>query len=205
MIDLKSRKNSGGYSLAELLVVVAMIGVISLVTVPQFMVMFRSARIKSSLRQFTGDVRAARTKAVTRHRKFRVAICNTGDGLTDGCDVSGITPPVSFPGKPVGRVNKLLRHEYLILENTTGTTWNRIPDGQPLGGVRQLEDTVFFGNITFTDVDSDGLLDITFLTDGTIETLPDAGTDVVIRTESEIPKPVISIDFNKTGQLKALD
>lgn len=202
---MKSDRNaSRGYSLAELLVVVAMIGVISLVTVPQFMKMFRSAKVKSSLRQFTGDVRASRARAVSKHRPVRVSICNAASG----CDVSGITPAITIPPTPVGRAaNTLLRNEYVVFENTTGTTWERIPPGRPLGGVRQLDETVYFGDVNFEDATpTDNLLDITFLVDGTIAVLPSTGTDdVVIRTDANIAKPVITIDFNRTGQLQAQD
>jgi prepilin-type N-terminal cleavage/methylation domain-containing protein len=200
---MKSDRNaSRGYSLAELLVVVAMIGIISLVTVPQFMSMFRSAKVKSSLRAFTGDSRAARARAVGRHKPVRLSICNAASG----CDVSAITPAITLPAKPVDRpANTLLRYEYVVFDNTTGTTWVRIPAGQPLGGVRQMDDTVYFGNVTFDDATpTDNLRDITFLVDGTIAALTSTGT-VVIRTDAEIAKAVMTVDFNRTGQLQARD
>lgn len=198
---MKIDRSTRGYSLAELLVVVAMIGVISLVTVPQFMAMFRSAKVKSSLRSFTSDARASRARAVGRHRPVRVSICNAASG----CDVSAITPAIVLPATPQGRTpNLLLRHEYVIFDNTTGTTWERIPPGRPLGGVRQLDESVFFGNVSFTDAaPTDNLRDITFLVDGTIADLMSTGNVVIRAIDPELPRPLYTIDFNRTGQLQA--
>ncbi|MHB0969309.1 MAG: pilus assembly FimT family protein [Thermoanaerobaculia bacterium] len=204
---MKIDRSTRGYSLAELLVVVAMIGVISLVTVPQFMAMFRSAKLKSSLRQFTGDARASRARAVGKHKPVRLSLCN----VEAGCDVSAITPSIVLPATPQGRAaNLLLRNEYVIFENTTGTTWVRIPPGRPLGGVRQLDESVYFGNqlgdVTFTDATpGDNLLDITFQVDGTISDLDSAGTVVIRAIDDKLPKPVITVEFNRTGQLQARD
>lgn len=78
-IQLPSRQS--GYSLSELLVVVAIIGVMSLVTVPAFITMMQSNRLKSSLRQLTSDLRGARQQAVTQYRWVKVQI---EPGVTPG-------------------------------------------------------------------------------------------------------------------------
>ncbi|HUP46401.1 MAG TPA: GspH/FimT family pseudopilin [Thermoanaerobaculia bacterium] len=66
-----------GYSLTEALVVVAIIGVISLVSIPNFMAMYRSMKIKGAVRQLTSDIRAARQEAVTRYRPVMVSFGTT--------------------------------------------------------------------------------------------------------------------------------
>lgn len=71
-----NRKQSG-YSLAELLVVVAIIGIVSLVTVPNFISMRRSGMLKTSVRNFAADIRSARQRAVTKHQRTKVSF-NTG-------------------------------------------------------------------------------------------------------------------------------
>lgn len=68
-----TRRLQRGYSMAELITVVAIIGVMSLVTIPAFMNYSKSARLKTSLRQFTGDMRATRAQAVTRSKWMQIA------------------------------------------------------------------------------------------------------------------------------------
>jgi prepilin-type N-terminal cleavage/methylation domain-containing protein len=63
-----------GYSLVELLTVMAIVGVLSLVTVPAFMNYSKTARLKNSLRQVSSDVRAARARAVTRSQFVRLNV-----------------------------------------------------------------------------------------------------------------------------------
>ena len=71
---MSTRKLQRGYSLAELLTVMAIIGVLSLVTVPAFMNYAKAARLKNSLRQVASDVRAARQRAVANVKFVRVTI-----------------------------------------------------------------------------------------------------------------------------------
>src|SRR5512132_2739828 len=74
-------RRESGYSLVEILVVVAIIGVISLVTVPNFIAMQHSGKLKTSLRSFVSDIRGARQRAVTRHVKTKVSFV-TGTATT---------------------------------------------------------------------------------------------------------------------------
>ena len=67
------KRTQSGYSLAELLVVVAIIGIVSLVTVPNFISLRRSNMLKTSMRNFAGDIRAARQRAVTKHQRTKVS------------------------------------------------------------------------------------------------------------------------------------
>ena len=73
------RSNSNaGYSLVEVLVVVGMIGVLTLVTVPNFISLFRASRMKSSLRNFTTVARNARMTAVTRGEETKITYVPNG-------------------------------------------------------------------------------------------------------------------------------
>ncbi|HXG57551.1 MAG TPA: prepilin-type N-terminal cleavage/methylation domain-containing protein [Thermoanaerobaculia bacterium] len=71
-------RSSQGYSLAEMLIVLSIIGLISLVAVPNFISFQRSAKIKSSLRQLTSDVRSARQRAIAQFRQSKVTF-TTGE------------------------------------------------------------------------------------------------------------------------------
>ena len=71
-------QSSAGYSLVEMLVVVAMIGIISLVTVPNFISLYRASRMKSSLRNLTTVLRNARMLAVSRQERTKVSYTTSG-------------------------------------------------------------------------------------------------------------------------------
>jgi len=58
------KRSSSGFSLIEMLVVVAIIGVLSLISVPAFMNFRRQADFKSGMRNFTTDLRNARAAAI---------------------------------------------------------------------------------------------------------------------------------------------
>lgn len=70
-----------GYSLIEALVVVAIIGMISVIAVPNFIQFQRTNKVKTSLRTYTADLRAARQRAVTQHGRSMISF---GTGTTDG-------------------------------------------------------------------------------------------------------------------------
>lgn len=68
------QKRQRGFSLVEMLTVVAILGVLSLVSVPAFMNYQRSLAVKNSMRQFTSDLRAARQRAVANTSQVRVTV-----------------------------------------------------------------------------------------------------------------------------------
>jgi prepilin-type N-terminal cleavage/methylation domain-containing protein len=81
MQTAQTRSAQRGYTLAEALVVVAIIGLISGVSVPFFMNYLRANRIRSSASYFETALRFARQRAVTKHTETRVSFLpNTDPG-----------------------------------------------------------------------------------------------------------------------------
>ena len=72
-----NRTNQRGYTLTEALVVVAIIGMISLVAVPNFIALYRGAKMKGAVMQFSNDLRSARQTAATKYRPVMVSIGTT--------------------------------------------------------------------------------------------------------------------------------
>ena len=68
------KRTSSGYSLIEMLVVIAIVGVLSLISVPAFMNFRRSADFKSGMRNFTTDLRNARAAAIANSFDVRCDI-----------------------------------------------------------------------------------------------------------------------------------
>jgi len=81
MQTARTRSRQRGYTLAEALVVVAIIGLVSGVSVPFFVNYMRQNRIRSSASYFQTALRYARQRAVTKHTQTRISFLpNTDPG-----------------------------------------------------------------------------------------------------------------------------
>jgi prepilin-type N-terminal cleavage/methylation domain-containing protein len=167
-----------GYSLAEMVVVVAIIGIFSLVAVPQFMNMNRSMKTKASMRQFASDIRGVRQRAISRNRRTAITM------------VVG-----NVPGQ---------RTEYEIWERNDAGTWIRI--GSPKRLIQETSDLIYFQSTDFAnavdggnDVGGDTKPDIVFLPNGTVQNMPGANPTVVLKTDWKIAKHTFTYQFTGSG------
>lgn len=78
-----------GFSLPELLVVLAIIGVVSLISVPQFIAFQRNNQLKSSMRHVTSDLRMARQRAVNERTETRLRFVSNGTSYSVDRRVAG--------------------------------------------------------------------------------------------------------------------
>lgn len=102
---MRVQNRERGFSLTEMLVVVAIIGTLSLVMVPAFINYQRSMQLKNTMRQFTTDLRSARQRAVTQTSFVRVTIIDADPDTN--------------------------QRAYLIEESTNrGTSWTTLPRGE---------------------------------------------------------------------------
>lgn len=162
----------GGYSLAEMLVVVAMIGLFSLVTVPQFMTYYRQSKVRASVRQFNAHLRTVRLRAITRNNPTAISFA------------PGETPAA---GQPSGR--------YGIFDRAAnGTTWVRV------GNWYRLEPPVYFlaSGFSVSSATNDTLHDVIFLPNGTIANIP-VSPLVELKTDIGIPNNHCTITMNTAG------
>lgn len=177
-MDLKARSRQKGFSLIEALVVVAIIGIFSLITIPNFMVMYRSSKLKTSLRDVTSDMRWARQRAVSRDRYAKVSVI----GTTQWAVYEGTRDP----------------------KIATKIDW----DPTPVKGPKDLDPSVVFTSTGgFKDIDSplDGNIDIVFGGDGTVWNMPDPITDAYmkLKTDYDLPKNQYTISLSNAGRVSA--
>jgi len=76
------RRSSRGFSLAEMLVVVAIIGLLSLISIPAFINFRASNTFRSALRVFIDDVRFARQYSITHSVDVRIDLDAPGNTTT---------------------------------------------------------------------------------------------------------------------------
>jgi prepilin-type N-terminal cleavage/methylation domain-containing protein len=76
------KRSSRGFSLAEMLVVVAIVGLLSLISIPAFINFRNSNTFKSTLRVFVNDLRYARQYAITHTVLVRVELDAPGNQTT---------------------------------------------------------------------------------------------------------------------------
>lgn len=170
------KTRESGYSLIEMLVVVAIIGILSLVVVPNFMQYTRSSKLRSSMRQFTSDVRNARQRAVANNSMTKV---------TFQTDVAGGSYTL-WESKD----NKAF--------NATDKTWT------VYAGPKSIQKPTSLTNTTFDKIGNDTLPGIVFKSSGQAE-LP-AGKNpatVDIKTTDKIPVPKYTISVYPYGKVSA--
>ena len=161
-----------GYSVTELLVVIAMIGALSLVAVPSFMSMMNSNRMNTSIRMVASDLRAARGRAVSQGRptKFSFATGTTA-------------------------------RSYSLFDCSSIDSAGKVTCGATPVWTKQMETTTYFDATTnFTDEDAtpDGNLDVIFRTDGTLASAP-AAPKVVVRSDRKIRFNEADFNINVAG------
>ncbi len=167
------RRDARGFSLPELLVVIAIMGLIVMVSVPNFIAYFQSNKVKTSLRVFNTDVRAARQRAVTRNSFTRVTF-RTGVGA----------------------------NQYRVFESLDrGATWAVAPYiSRELEEPVYFESTGFGDTAPATP---DTAPDIVFRNDGAVQDHPGGTDDyVVIRTTHTIPRNEFTIRISAAGAVR---
>jgi prepilin-type N-terminal cleavage/methylation domain-containing protein len=171
---MRPRNNaSRGYSLVEILVVVAIIGIMSLVTVPAFINYQRSNTIRAALRSFTSDIRNSRQRAISRNSQVRLEL--------DSQNV------YRFYEKPSAGV-------WGALNGFSGTGPGR--------NLKKLDNGVGFFANTLGDTDSNGKNDLVFRPDGTADLGNGTGTITMMSNWKNISKNTFLITVSTSGQLK---
>ena len=170
------RLDQRGYSLAEALVVVAIIGMVTMIAVPNFISLYRGAQVKGAVMRFSNDLRAARQRAVTTYRPVMVSVGTTSAE----------------------------RYSYWISTYdgsawTTATKRDLEPESAPT--MKKVYFSDFPANGYTDSVNSDDRRDIIFETNGGVRAPPENPL-MRIRTDLNIPKSVFTITVHGSGSVK---
>jgi prepilin-type N-terminal cleavage/methylation domain-containing protein len=190
------RSPQAGYSLAEMLTVVAIIGVLALVSVPSFMTFYNSNKMKTSLRTFTNDLRAARQLSITQGRQAMVSYA-TGTTARAYDIYLGNKPFNSDkwaartgPSSPNNRATRLL-DDIAYFPPDSGTT------------PQTFTDTISCSTLPCSN-GTDERLDVIFFPDGHAQ-LPTGATSatITLKTERNVPKAQYKVTISPSGRVQA--
>jgi prepilin-type N-terminal cleavage/methylation domain-containing protein len=160
-----------GFSMVELLVVVAIIGIFSLVTIPNFMAMRRSANFKASMRNFTTILRNARQIAIAKNRRVRVSYAT---GTTANTFLVEEESPAAT-WTQVGPIHNLDTSSYFDATSTF-----------PASADATKQEIYFYNNGTMLAADASAVSPTPV---------------VVIRTPAQITFSQYSLQINNTGRV----
>jgi Tfp pilus assembly protein FimT len=148
-------KHARGYSLAELLTVVGILGVVTLISIPALFQLLPQYRIRSASTELSAALRMTRQDAIGTRRPWRITI----DGPGKRYAISMLNAPNA--------------------DMTVSTNWTRIGENNrpaPSGAVwwKQLAKDIQISTTGFNDIDCANGADIIFKRDGSIA--PDYNT-----------------------------
>ena len=170
------RSSQRGYSLTEMLTVVAIIGIMSLIVVPNFVQYYRSIKLKTGMRRLANDLRAARQRAVTRNAMVMISY------------KPDVNPAV-----------------YTTYQSTDlGANWTQVGNSVQLDGPIYLQDSATATLKLADDFLSDGKTDAVFKSDGTPR-LPagDTAGSILIKSKDKVAVNTYTIDISATGKISA--
>jgi len=149
---VQQRRTERGVSLTELLTIVAIIGVIALITVPALVQLMPQYRIRSAASDASASLRMLRQKAISTRTPWRISFDDTNDRYAYSVlNAPNANRAVATNWRNVGR-------DFQILAPSRGVQWIRTS-------------AVALNTATtnsFKDVDCDGNKDIIFLRDGSV-------------------------------------
>ena len=157
---MMTRRHSRGYALTELLVVLAMIGVITLVSVPALMQLMPQYRMRSAASEIAATLRMVRQDALATRRPWKVSF-----------DASNEQYSIWRLSSPTADVKQAANWDKIGLDNRpesgSNIAWKRL-------SAKEMDLQTSTAN-AFHDVDCANGVDIIFKRDGTVDTSYNTG------------------------------
>ena len=97
----RKQHRSRGYSVTELLTVVAMVGLVTLVSLPTFLQIIPQYRIRGAASEITSTLRMIRSKAVSTRTQWRMTVDPTSNQYWLEHEIGGAWTRIGEDGKPL--------------------------------------------------------------------------------------------------------
>jgi len=81
--------NHQGFTLAEMIVGIAVLGILAGIAIPAFITQMPEYRLNGAARQIMGDLMAARMQAISQHRKVKVFFSSPYYTISDDANENG--------------------------------------------------------------------------------------------------------------------
>jgi len=120
--QISRNRGRGGFSAAELLVVVAILAILATVSMPIFAATFKNARLSGAVRQLASDIRFARSLAVSKGGFYGVHTDGNRYQIQSSSDVTTWTSPT------------VITNWQDLSTQFIGVTIQSVGNGDPIGG-----------------------------------------------------------------------
>lgn len=197
----RTMRAESGYSLTEMLTVVAIIGVFALVMIPNFISFYQSNKMKSSMRNFTTDLRSVRQLAISQGKQAALRF-STGANQRSWDWYLGDKPYNSQrwtrqTGAGNNRPTKVMENIAYFPADGASTPQSFI--------ATHIIDCSASPCTTAATPLTDGGVDVIFFPDGRVQ-LPANATSgtITIKTDlNSLPKPQYAITISPSGRVQA--
>lgn len=176
------RESQFGYSAAELVIVVAIVGLFTMAAIPNFVQMVRQNQLRTGARTFASDIRYVRMLAISSQRPTKISFAaNSANYEMHQLSSANVWTAT----RPKGQTNRELK----------------LP-----AGITVLSHTfvdIAAGNATATvPADADAVPDLVYLPNGTAWQLADSDEKIVLRTQYQTALRNFEIEIRPAGNLK---
>lgn len=121
MLPLSARRNSQGFTLIEILVIVAIIGILTAIATPSFFSLLSRKRVDDALTKVQGSLQEAQTEAIRKSRTCTVSV-------PEGNNVTLTSSPEDVDGDGVLDAGEDTNNNAVLDKNTCLITGNRTLD-----------------------------------------------------------------------------
>jgi len=146
MVSQRIRRLAGGWSLAELLVVIAVIAILSAIAIPSMFMYLRSSVVKAGAQEVRTALNQGKQLAITRRQN--ICVQPVGNGYQFQPNACG-NPPLILAGAD-GAGTFRLQNNVVVTINTAAPVFTPLGNAAPAGQLRVTGPSGNFLTVTVT-------------------------------------------------------